>query len=59
MGLSRFSSELITIGHTTFLAIERFDRQVDGATVTLVHQEDATQALGLDWQDADVKFQDP
>ncbi|TFD55696.1 type II toxin-antitoxin system HipA family toxin [Cryobacterium sp. Hh38] len=58
MGLSQFSSEVITLGQTTFLAIERFDRLVSGRNVTLVHQDDVTQALGLDWRDSDVKFQE-
>ena len=38
---------------------ERYDRAVDGETVTLIHQEDAAQALGLDWVDDHAKFQDP
>jgi serine/threonine-protein kinase HipA len=58
MGLSRFASEIVTAEQTTFLSIERFDRKVHGNNVTLVHQEDAAQALGLDWQDHEVKFQD-
>ena len=59
-GLSGFSSELLEADGVTFLAIQRFDRQVlpDGA-VGLIHQEDAAQALGLDWRTADAKFQDP
>ena len=42
----------------TFLAIQRFDRQVlpDGA-VGLIHQEDSAQAL--DWRTGDAKFQYP
>ncbi|TFB95730.1 MULTISPECIES: type II toxin-antitoxin system HipA family toxin [unclassified Cryobacterium] len=59
MKLSRFASEIITFGQTTFLAIERFDRSVTGNTVSLIHQEDVAQALGLDWRDSDAKFQDP
>ncbi|PRY67870.1 serine/threonine-protein kinase HipA [Glaciihabitans tibetensis] len=59
MGLSHFASEIATAGQTTFLAIERFDRKVDNHAVSLVHQEDAAQALGLDWKDSAVKFQDP
>lgn len=47
--LARFDSELISIGQTAFLAIERFDRVVDGTGVSLIHQEDAAQALGLGW----------
>lgn len=59
MGLSRFASDIITFGQTAFLAIERFDRKVSGGEISLVHQEDAAQALGLDWRDPDAKFQDP
>lgn len=59
MGLSQFGSELNSVGGTSFLAIERFDRKVDGTAVFLVHQEDAAQAMGLDWQNSDAKFQDP
>ncbi|MFZ4486383.1 MAG: type II toxin-antitoxin system HipA family toxin, partial [Candidatus Nanopelagicales bacterium] len=59
-GLSKFSSELLTADGVTFLAIQRFDREVlpDGA-VRLIHQEDAAQALALDWRTADAKFEDP
>lgn len=59
MGLSRYESELRTAGQTTYLAIERFDRKVVGEDVRLRHQEDLAQALGLDWRDTDVKFQEP
>jgi len=58
MGLSQFGSEVISIGQTAFLSIERFDRVVDGTAVSLIHQEDAAQALGLDWQTSEIKFQD-
>lgn len=58
MGLSSFASELRSVGRTQFLAIARFDRQVAGTAVRTVHQEDAAQALGLDWVDDDAKFQD-
>jgi serine/threonine-protein kinase HipA len=59
MGLSNYESEIRKAGGTTYLAIERFDRVVDGHDVHLKHQEDLAQALGLDWRDADAKFQDP
>lgn len=59
MGLSQFDSEIHTAGRMTFLAIERFDREINDNHVTLQHQEDLAQALGLDWRDTDVKFQDP
>ncbi|GAA1211052.1 type II toxin-antitoxin system HipA family toxin [Rhodoglobus aureus] len=58
MGLSQFGSEIMNAGQSKFLSIKRFDRLVDGTAVSLVHQEDAAQALGLDWQNSDVKFQD-
>ncbi|MEO7016791.1 MAG: HipA domain-containing protein [Leifsonia sp.] len=57
MGLSTFGSEIAFVGATRYLAIERFDRTVRGETVELVHQEDAAQALGLDWLDDSAKFQ--
>ena len=59
MNLASFQSEMLTIGTTRFLSIERYDRRVDGDQVTLIHQEDAAQALGLDWTNASAKFQDP
>ncbi len=59
MGLASFSSELITYNQHTFLAIERYDRQVSGHEITALHQEDAAQALGLDWISSVTKFQDP
>lgn len=59
MGLTTFGSELITYNQKTFLAIERYDRVVEGESVRAVHQEDAAQALGLDWVDSAVKFQSP
>ena len=46
-------------GARQYLVIERYDRVVRGETVTLVHQEDAAQALGLDWVDDHAKFQNP
>ena len=59
-GLADFASELLTADDVTFLAIQRFDRLVlPGGTVELLHQEDAAQALGLDWRTPDAKFQDP
>lgn len=58
MGLSRFASSLERVGQVEFLAIERFDRFVTDGAVTLAHQEDFAQALGLDWRDSEAKFQD-
>ncbi|MDO9355675.1 MAG: HipA domain-containing protein [Solirubrobacteraceae bacterium] len=59
IGLSRYDSGIHRAGRTTYLAIERFDRVLDGDRVRLHHQEDLAQALGLDWRDTDVKFQEP
>jgi serine/threonine-protein kinase HipA len=59
IGLSSYGSEIRKAGRITYLAIERFDRAIEGDQVRLYHQEDLAQALGLDWQDTDVKFQDP
>jgi serine/threonine-protein kinase HipA len=59
LGLARYRTELVGSGARQYLAIERYDRVVDGETVTLIHQEDAAQALGLDWVDDHAKFQDP
>jgi serine/threonine-protein kinase HipA len=59
VGLSSFDSEIRTAGRMTYLAIERFDRTVVGDSVRLHHQEDLAQAMGLDWRDTDVKFQEP
>ncbi|MCL2515680.1 MAG: HipA domain-containing protein [Microbacteriaceae bacterium] len=59
VGLSNYASDIRTAGRTTYLAIERFDRFVDGERIGLHHQEDLAQALSLDWRDTDVKFQEP
>jgi serine/threonine-protein kinase HipA len=59
LGLAHYRTELVGNGARQYLVIERYDRVVDGETVALIHQEDAAQALGLDWVNEDVKFQDP
>jgi len=59
LGLAHYGTELVDKGPRQYLVIERYDRAVDGQTVTLIHQEDAAQALGLDWVDDHAKFQDP
>ena len=59
LGLAHYGTELVGTGARQYLVIERYDRAVDGQTVTLIHQEDAAQALGLDWVDDHAKFQDP
>lgn len=58
-GLSAYRSEIRTAGRTTYLAIERFDRELSGGVVLPRHQEDLAQALGLDWRNTDTKFQEP
>ena len=59
LGLSHYRTELAGTGTRQYLVIERFDRVVRGEAVTLIHQEDAAQALGLDWVDDHAKFQNP
>jgi serine/threonine-protein kinase HipA len=59
LGLAHYRTELVGNGARQYLVIERYDRAVDGETVTLIHQEDAAQALGLDWVDDHAKSQDP
>lgn len=59
LGLAHYHTELVGNGARQYLVIERYDRVVHGETVTLIHQEDAAQALGLDWVDEHAKFQNP
>ena len=59
VGLGGYGSRIRQAESMTYLAIERFDRVMDGDTVVLHHQEDLAQALGLEWRDTDVKFQEP
>ena len=59
LGLAHYRTELVGNGARQYLVIERYDRAVDGETVALIHQEDAAQALGLNWVDDHAKFQDP
>jgi serine/threonine-protein kinase HipA len=59
LGLAHYRTELVGNGARQYLVIERYDRAVHGETVTLIHQEDAAQALGLDWVHEHAKFQDP
>ena len=59
VGLGGYGSEIRQAEAMTYLAIERFDRVIDGDEVRLNHQEDLAQAMGLDWRDTDVKFQEP
>ena len=59
VGLSAYRSEIRKAGRKTYLAIERFDRALVDGQVHPRHQEDLAQAMGLDWRDTDVKFQEP
>jgi serine/threonine-protein kinase HipA len=59
LGLAHYRTELVGNGARQYLVIERYDRSVQGETVTLIHQEDSAQALGLDWVDDHAKFQNP
>jgi serine/threonine-protein kinase HipA len=59
LGLAHYRTELVGSGIRQYLVIERYDRVVHGETVMLTHQEDAAQALGLDWVDENAKFQNP
>jgi serine/threonine-protein kinase HipA len=59
MGLLHYSSDILVACGVTFLAIERFDREVINDTVQLIHQEDLAQVMSLDWRDTNVKFQEP
>lgn len=47
------------ISPRSYPAIERFDRELVNGQVHLRHEEDLAQAMGLDWRDTDVKFQEP
>lgn len=59
IGLAGFCSQIRKTGQMTYLAIERFDREIINGRVRPHHQEDLAQALGLDWRDTGVKFQEP
>jgi serine/threonine-protein kinase HipA len=59
LGLANYRTELVGNGARQYLVIERYDRAVHGETVTLIHQEDSAQALGLDWINGHSKFQNP
>ncbi len=59
VGLSAYRSEIRKAGRITYLAIERFDRDVVDGHVHLRHQEDLAQAMGLNWRNPDAKFQEP
>ncbi len=58
-GLTAARSELITVGGTECLIVERFDRRRADGQVTRLHQEDACQAVGVnpDGQQGRAKYQ--
>ncbi|WP_404431322.1 HipA domain-containing protein [Microbacterium lacus] len=58
VGLASFHSAMMKSGTTPYLAIERYDREVSDGIVRVIHQEDAAQAMALDWTTDGAKFQD-
>jgi serine/threonine-protein kinase HipA len=46
-GLAAAATEIVTVGSTPCLYVERFDRAVEGGRVMRIHQEDMCQALGI------------
>jgi serine/threonine-protein kinase HipA len=58
MGLTTARSELVELGATRAIAVERYDRRVTAdRSVSRIHQEDLAQALGLNTSDPERKFQ--
>ena len=55
LGLTNVTSEVITIGERDVLKVSRYDRLPGTSGVQRIHQEDATQALGLNLTDAPQK----
>ena len=56
LGLTTISAEIVDLGDVRAIAVSRYDREdrVDG---TRIHQEDLAQALGLNTEDPNRKFQ--
>ncbi len=46
-GLDAASIEIVEVGSTPCLYVERFDRRIENGRVVRVHQEDMCQALGI------------
>ncbi len=46
-GLATAATEIVRVGTTPCLYVERFDRATDGDGVVRIHQEDMCQALGV------------
>ncbi len=59
LGLCDYECTIEKAGALPFLAIQRYDRVIENSIVTCIHQEDAAQALGLDWISDEYKFQNP
>lgn len=55
LGLTNVTSEVITVGERDVLKVSRYDRVKDVSGVKRIHQEDATQALGLNLASAPWK----
>ena len=47
VGLSTTECSVGRVGDIDYLALQRFDRRIDGDDVTRIHQEDFCQALGV------------
>ena len=48
LGLTSIEPEIVELGGTTCLIVERFDRRIEDGKLIRVHQEDACQALDRD-----------
>jgi len=58
LGLTTIEAELIDFGGQLAIVVSRYDRFVDGeGHIHRVHQEDAAQALGINNDDPNRKFQ--
>jgi serine/threonine-protein kinase HipA len=58
LGLTTVAAELIDFGGQLAIVVSRYDRAVDGeGRIQRVHQEDGAQALGINTDDPNRKFQ--
>ncbi len=57
LGLATIDADVQTFAGLGALVVSRYDRVVDGDTVTRRHQEDSAQMLGLNTDDPLRKFQ--
>ena len=53
LGLDSARSSIVTVEDQTVLSVERYDREIVHGSVVRVHQEDMSQALGVD---PDLKY---